>query len=449
MKHDPESFWALRDINFEVARGEVLGVIGHNGAGKTTLLRILNGEMGVDAGRARINGQRSSLIDLTGGFSRSMTGRENIYFRGAHLGFDREFLRRTEDEIIAFAELDEFIDAPIKTYSSGMLMRLGFAVTVFAQPDVLIIDEILSVGDFLFQQKCMNKVNQLRERAAVVMVSHSMSAITQMADRVLLLDRGAPVFLGDPVEAVKAYYQLEEAKQLLGARLSRHAGGAPPEEAASAPIPDWPDFGTLPDAPAAANKSASAPKRAAPKLDFPAKAKQPDTIIAPDTLPVLVRKSMNRFVQNTDSLADVTHRWLDEKGRLARALKGGGHVDLEISFTLKRFVRRLVIGAPIWSSEGVLVTAFGTQGRFAPENLEPGRYNFRLRVPSLKLNKGAYYPLLAILDGAEYMHRWPMAPFDVSSNPAPLAWGLVTLDYHWERGEAADAEKPAVGAGKY
>jgi lipopolysaccharide transport system ATP-binding protein len=183
--HDerPEFFWALQGIEFDVKRGEVLGVIGHNGAGKTTLLRLLNGELAPDRGEVVVRGQRSSLIDLTSGFVPTMTGRENVYFRGAHLGFDRKFLQTRERDIFDFAELGDFIDSPIKTYSSGMLLRLGFAVTVFAEPDVLLVDEILAVGDFLFRQKCMKRINELRERSAVVIVKRRSMASASAARR--------------------------------------------------------------------------------------------------------------------------------------------------------------------------------------------------------------------------------------------------------------------------
>lgn len=453
-----ESFWALQGLTFGVARGEVLGVIGHNGAGKTTLLRVLNGEMSADAGTLEIVGQRSSLIDLTGGFSSIMTGRENIYYRGAHLGFDRAFLRAKEAEIIAFAELDEFIDSPIKGYSSGMLMRLGFAVTVFAEPDVLLVDEILSVGDFLFAQKCMNKINQLRENSAVVIVSHSMETITQFADRALLLDRGEPVFMGRPIEAVEAYYELEKAKQKLGARLSRDAvrfdmitigaaseqnfdwslfGEPPPEGPAAPPTSEF-DFSMFGEKKTATIVAAERVEQAPPAplregLDHLG-------AFSPDALPVIARASMHEFLRNDEAIGEVVTHWIDTEGKRVEGYCGGDPAALRISFLARRPIRRLVVGVPVWAADGVFVTAFGTHGRHILEHLAPGRHRIDLRIPALPLNRGEFFPVVAIQDGTEFIYRWPIQPLKMEMSPATLSWGVVTVDYDWE---AAPAEAVA------
>lgn len=436
------TFWALNGVSFEVARGQVVGVIGHNGAGKTTLLRLLNGEMVVDAGTVEVVGRRSSLIDLTAGFSHTMTGRENIYYRGAHLGFDRAFLRAKEEEIIGFAELDEFIDAPIKTYSSGMLMRLGFAVTVFAEPDVLLVDEILSVGDFLFQQKCMNKINQLRDRCAIVIVSHAMDTITNFSDRVLLLDRGEPMFIGEPIEAVRAYYELETAKQKQGARLSRAAGRFEviAVETATEFNFDWSVFGDLP-----AESGSDASSSDGPSLALVVAERENENDANPtfgvnsrgalqtEALPILARAAMHEFYTNDDALADVEHHWIDAEGRRIDSHAGGAPAVLRISFAALRPIRRLVVGVPIWSSDGVLLTAFGTHGRSIHERINPGRHSIHLHIPALPLNRGVFYPVVAIVDGTEFLYRWPIQPLKIEANAAPLVWGVLTVDYDWSQ----------------
>jgi ABC-type polysaccharide/polyol phosphate transport system ATPase subunit len=486
--HDPEAFWALQDVSFEVRRGEVLAVIGHNGAGKTTLLRMLNGEFGQDRGQLTVSGQRSSLIDLTAGFSMNMSGRENIYFRGAHLGFDRSFLRRKEAEILAFAELDDFIDSPIKTYSSGMLLRLGFAVTVFAEPDVLLMDEVLSVGDFLFEQKCMNRINQLRERCAVVIVTHGMGTVANFADRCLLLDRGLPVFLGGPVEAIEAYYKLEAEKQRNGLRLSRAApriaveqllanpsaaSVAHPieEQPAAGPLESPADSGVSPEVaagepPAAFARPLVSPAEPPSVQDetrasadaalrpsavtvygplFVSPADAADATVAtappgadngaigPDDLPPLARASMYEFLHSHEAVTEVTHRWLTESGAPAHTLSGADSVTLRIEFTARRRLRRLVVGVPVWSEEGVFITAFGTHARSITRDLEPGHHVIELRIPAIRLNRGTYYPVVAILDQHEFIYRWPTTPLVVTLGAEVLTWGLVTLDYHWEQ----------------
>jgi len=198
-------FWSLKDINFTLNRGEALGVIGFNGAGKTTLLRLLAGQLLPDEGEIRIMGKASAMIDLTAGFQMAASGSRNIYLRGAMLGRRMDEIAMTYDEIVDFAELGDALDAPVSTYSSGMLMRLAFSIMVAMKPDVLFIDEILSVGDFRFQQKCLSRIRELRANSAIVLVSHSMSSIKQFCDQVILLGNGKILFQGDPSKAVEIY----------------------------------------------------------------------------------------------------------------------------------------------------------------------------------------------------------------------------------------------------
>ena len=198
-------FWSLEDISFTLKRGEALGVIGLNGAGKTTLLRTLAGQLLPDKGEIRILGDAVAMIDLTAGFQMSASGSRNIHLRGAMLGRSKEDIEATYDEILDFAELGDAINAPVSTYSSGMLMRLAFSIMVMAKPDVLLIDEILSVGDFAFRQKCLARIREMRAHAAFVFVSHSMSNIKLFCDRVMVLNKGKMVFIGDPEEAISVY----------------------------------------------------------------------------------------------------------------------------------------------------------------------------------------------------------------------------------------------------
>ena len=198
-------FWSLDDINFTLKSGEALGVIGLNGSGKTTLLRTLAGQLLPDKGEIRILGDAVAMIDLTAGFQMSASGSRNIHLRGAMLGRSKEDIEATYDEILDFAELGDAINAPVSTYSSGMLMRLAFSIMVMAKPDVLLIDEILSVGDFAFRQKCLARIREMRAHAAFVFVSHSMSNIKLFCDRVMVLNKGKMVFIGDPEEAISVY----------------------------------------------------------------------------------------------------------------------------------------------------------------------------------------------------------------------------------------------------
>lgn len=208
-----DEFWALRDVSFELRRGETLGIVGTNGSGKTTLLRVLNGIFPPDRGEVMIRGQVGGLIALGAGFHPHMTGRENIFINGAVLGLRRSQIERQVEQIIDFADIREFIDAPVATYSSGMTVRLGFAIASVQEPDLLLLDEVLAVGDAGFCHKCYNYIGQMQSRCAVILVSHHMQQITQSCSKVLLLDRGNVVYFGDVETGVSRYLERVEAQE--------------------------------------------------------------------------------------------------------------------------------------------------------------------------------------------------------------------------------------------
>jgi lipopolysaccharide transport system ATP-binding protein len=207
-------FWALQDINFELRRGECLGLIGHNGAGKSTLLKILNGLINPDAGKVTMHGRVGALIELGTGFNPILTGRENIYNNGAILGFTRQEIESKMEDIIDFSEIREFIDMPVQNYSSGMKVRLGFAVAAQMEPDVLIIDEVLAVGDVGFRFKSLNAISKLMKNSAVIFVSHSMPMIYRVCNKVMLLDHGKNlVYTSNIGQGVEKYYQMFQGDQ--------------------------------------------------------------------------------------------------------------------------------------------------------------------------------------------------------------------------------------------
>lgn len=206
-------FWANQDISFELRRGECLGLIGRNGAGKTTLLKMLNGLIKPDTGTIEMRGRVGALIALGAGFNPILTGRENIYVNGSILGLGHAEVKSKIDEIIDFAEIREFIDSPVQSYSSGMQVRLGFAVATALSPDVLILDEVLAVGDAAFRNKCYRRITSMRESAAVIFVSHSMEQISRICDRVILLSKGSIASAGSAAEGVMAYEALNESGQ--------------------------------------------------------------------------------------------------------------------------------------------------------------------------------------------------------------------------------------------
>ncbi|RME47458.1 MAG: ABC transporter ATP-binding protein, partial [Chloroflexi bacterium] len=186
-----DTIWALRDVSFEVKRGEVVGIIGRNGAGKSTLLKILSRITEPTSGRAEIHGRVGSLLEVGTGFHPELTGRENIYLNGAILGMRKREIDRKFDEIVAFAEIEKFIDTPVKRYSSGMYVRLAFAVAAHLEPEILLVDEVLAVGDAAFQKKCLGKMGDVaKEGRTVLFVSHNMAAITSLCQRAIWLEEG-------------------------------------------------------------------------------------------------------------------------------------------------------------------------------------------------------------------------------------------------------------------
>jgi len=210
----PSHIWALKDISFNVQSGQVLGIVGRNGAGKSTLLKILSRVTNPTEGYGEIHGRVGSLLEVGTGFHSELSGRENIYLNGAILGMRREEIDRKFDEIVAFSEVDKFIDTPVKRYSSGMYLRLAFAVAAHLEPEILVVDEVLAVGDAEFQRKCLGKMNDVaQEGRTVLFVSHNMSAILRLTQEAIVLDQGRIVMRAPTPEAVDYYLNLGLSKQ--------------------------------------------------------------------------------------------------------------------------------------------------------------------------------------------------------------------------------------------
>ena len=206
---DGETVWALRDINFSVQRGEAIGIIGRNGAGKSTLLKILSRVTAPTSGVVKAKGRVASLLEVGTGFHSELTGRENIFLNGAIMGMSRNEVRRKFDEIVDFSGVDKFIDTPVKRYSSGMYVRLAFAVAAHLEPEILVVDEVLAVGDAEFQKKCLGKMSEVASGGRTVLfVSHNMTAVSALCDRALLLDGGQAVAQGDVESILSTYFQM-------------------------------------------------------------------------------------------------------------------------------------------------------------------------------------------------------------------------------------------------
>ena len=248
-------FWALRDLSFETRPGESVGIIGRNGSGKSTLLQIIAGTLQPTSGTVRVTGRVAALLELGSGFNPDFTGRENVYLNGAVLGLSHREVDERFDQIAAFADIGEFIDQPVKTYSSGMFVRLAFAVQTAVEPQVLIVDEALSVGDVFFQQRCYERMRQLLDRGVcIILASHDLGSVQQFCASTLVLRRGQAAFAGPSAEATKVYFQLEQQEKVAAFAANPGTASAPSAEprlsAGHAPIPGWPAVAPAPEVPA-------------------------------------------------------------------------------------------------------------------------------------------------------------------------------------------------------
>ncbi len=229
-EYDSGFVWALRDVDFDAKQGEIVGIIGRNGAGKSTLLKILSGITEPTSGYADVYGRVASLLEVGTGFHMELTGRENIFMNGAILGMSRQEIKRKFDEIVAFSEVEKFLDTPVKRYSSGMYMRLAFAVAAHLEPEILIIDEVLAVGDIEFQKKCIGKMQDISQSQGrtVLFVSHNMDVIQRLCTHCLLLEQGKLVMQGDPVSTVLRHISHNSSqaqpKQWIDVSNIRHLG---------------------------------------------------------------------------------------------------------------------------------------------------------------------------------------------------------------------------------
>jgi lipopolysaccharide transport system ATP-binding protein len=239
-RHYFREFWALRGVTLEVGKGEMAGIVGRNGSGKSTLLQIICGILTPTTGSLQVHGRVAALLELGAGFNPEFTGRENVFLNGAILGMSREEICDRFNDIVAFSELEEFIDRPVKTYSSGMFVRLAFSVATTCEPDVLVVDEALAVGDEAFQRKCFSRLERIRERGATILfVSHSASTVVQMCSTAFLLDHGELLLAGSPQKVVAAYHKLQYAPSQWTNQARQQIAQGQVFQTQSATAPHW------------------------------------------------------------------------------------------------------------------------------------------------------------------------------------------------------------------
>ncbi|MEO1241791.1 MAG: ABC transporter ATP-binding protein [Pseudomonadota bacterium] len=365
-----KEFWALRDVSFTLKKGEAIGVIGLNGAGKTTLLRLLNGQFPPDRGEVRLAGRSASMIDLTAGFNNRMSGHENIYLRSAMLGKTRAKVDAHIQDIVDFTEIGDALAAPLSTYSSGMRMRLAFATTVFVDPDLLIIDEVLAVGDFQFRQKCLEKVRQLRDKCAFVFASHSMTDIARFCNKAIVMEKGRIAFAGEPDDAIQFFKQRDTNTVKQTAVKEKHEN----------------DLNKLGEA----------------------------------------------FLNPAD-ITDVSVRWTNRDGQETATFLWGEKITIHLEFTVKYETERLNIGIPIWRMDDEkMISALSTEQRDYRLTPDPdGRCRTAVEFDTAALLPGTYESVTAIIDGPKFLYRQPNSEFTINADAAPRGWGQVFLPHEW------------------
>ena len=394
-----ETFAAVKDVTFEVTRGRTLGVIGRNGSGKSTLLKLVAGITKPSTGQVRVNGRISALIELGAGFHPEISGRENVFINGIMLGLTKREIARRFDDIVEFAELQQFIDAPVKTYSSGMYMRLGFAVAIHVDPDVLLVDEVLAVGDEGFTHKCLDKFAEFKRRGkTILLVTHSLGLVERFCDEALWMDAGAMKAMGDPKRVVGAYITDVETSE--EAQLA--ATDAKAKESVQVVTPDEPASAVLPDNPI-------------------------ETAAGPADM---FRATEGRWGSREIEITDVQLSGAD--GEPGHVFHSGEPLTIRIDLHSPIENDDFVIGIGIFNAEGVC--CYGTNTSI--ENLKAvrilGDAEARFTIESLDLVEGTYKLDVAIhkMDGYPYDYHRLLYTFRVKSRTKDV--GIYRPRHAWK-----------------
>lgn len=410
-----ETFPALQDVSFTVPEGRTFGIIGRNGSGKSTALKLVAGITKPTSGTVRVSGRISALIELGAGFHPEISGRENIFINGIMLGLSKREVARRFDEIVEFAELEDFIDAPVKTYSSGMYMRLGFAVAIHVDPDVLLVDEVLAVGDEGFTHKCLDKFSEFRRRGrTILLVTHALGLVERFCDDALWLDAGRVRLSGDPKRVIDAYITdvaVSEEQQLAAGDAKARESVAVAEAAATA----------------AAAAVIVADETGAPAQE-PAKLSEPpeNMFAAVDGRPSagagrpepldMFKTVEGRWGSREVEIADVT--LLDQDGRARQIYQIGAPLTIRLRVKATKPVDDFAFGIGIFNTEGVC--CYGTNTaieEWAPDRLDEGEGEVAFRIERLDLVEGTYKLDIAVhrRDGRPYDYHRLLYTFRVKS----------------------------------
>ena len=391
-----DEFFAVNDVSFSLEQGDTLALIGRNGSGKSTLLKMMNGLIKLDAGRIVMDGRVQALINLSAGFNGALTGMDNIYNSAALYGFNRKQTKAISDEVVDFAELDEFINSPVETYSSGMKARLGFAVAVHLKPDILLIDEILAVGDAAFQNKCYQKMELLKAQGVtLVLVSHSHAKVIQVCERALWLHQGRPQALGTARDTVQMYLDFlaqEEQKQVT-------------------------------------KKQPSPPKPDTQKVI---------SEVSPEILREFSKETCDAaksglygpIYNEKDQIANVKLDIL-VSDTIVNVVPFQSDLTIRLSFSLKCEVRQLHTTLNLYRRDGILISAFATMKNQLLEDIHGGDILCELTIPHLDYVPGVYVIMLPICDGKKYLFRNVVKEFAVDGKGG-LFWGITEPKHEWK-----------------
>ncbi len=407
-----EEFWALRDVNFGIYAGEAVGIIGENGSGKSTTLKLISRILEPTAGSVSVRGKVSALLELGTGFHPDLTGRENIFLNGSLLGVPRKEMQRRYESIVDFAELHEFIDTPIKHYSSGMVMRLGFAVAISVNPDILLTDEVLAVGDEAFQRKCLDYIAGLRRRGVtIVFVSHALDAVRSLCRRVIWLDKGSLVADGPAAEVIDRYLAYENQKH--AERMRTEQTVTQPDIASASTLPgSAADIARL-DAPDTESEAASAEEayEATEQADL----------------------SGSRWGAGDVTITDV--QFLGENGEPTTLFLTGRPLTVRICYDAHRRVDDPVFGLALYTENGTHLN--GPNTRFAGLHIPfiEGEGEVEYRIEELPLLSGRYDVTVAVTgadmsDVLDHQHR--AYSFYVQPTPGLAErWGVINIPATW------------------
>ncbi len=390
-----ETFTALSGVTFNIREGSTFAVIGRNGSGKSTLLKLMAGITKPTSGIVEVNGRVSALIELGAGFHPEISGRENVFINGIMLGLSKKEIHRLFDRIVEFAEIDEFIDAPVKTYSSGMYMRLGFAVAIHVNPDVLLIDEVLAVGDQAFVHKCLDKISEFRRRKkTIILVTHSLGLVEKMADEALWLDHGQIQLRGDPKKVVDAYLAqvtTRDEKVLAAATEKARA------------------------------EVESEPTETTPEADAEKEEIEPVSAF---------KREKGRWGSREIEITGVD--LLGDDGEPRHVFKIGEPLTIRLEVKTTGTLRDFVFGAAVFNADGVCCYGTNTHiEEFTPEELS-GEGEVRLVLERLQLIEGSYFLDVAAhqRDGYPFDYHRALYTFRVNSRIKDL--GIYRPTHRWE-----------------